>query len=114
MAPALHFLELGRVLVVCVSPALFLFIHNMYQLSDLAIKVILKEWHLQTYRPPSTDVREWIRSIELHCDLYGIPDVQWLQCANNFIYTELRKVLAGLGPLSWNQFKAVLIPIDGE
>jgi len=84
----------------------------MYQLSDLAIKAILKDWHLQTYCPPYTDVMEWIRSIESHCNLYGIPDVQWLQCANNFINTELRNALAKFGPLSWGQFKAVLVPID--
>lgn len=84
----------------------------MYQLSDLAIKAILKEWRLKTYCPPYTDVKEWIRSIESYCNLYGIPDVQWLQCADNFINNELRRALAMFGPLSWNQFKAVLIPID--
>jgi hypothetical protein len=114
MAPAQHFLEYvePRACRACVA-RLFLFLHNMsYRLSDLAIRAILKEWNLQTYLPPYTDVREWIRSIDLHCNLYGIPDAQWRQCADNFINAELRIVLTVLGSLDWNQFKAVLIPID--
>ena len=113
MTPALHSLELDRVFVVCLPLSFSLFLLDMpYQLPDLAIKAILRDWHLQTYRPPYTDVREWIRSIETHCSLYGIPDEQWLRCAESFINAELRIVLTVFEPLDWNRLKAILIPID--
>jgi len=92
----------------------------MYQLSDPAIKAILKEWRPKEYHPPHTDVQEWIFSIESLCNVYGIPDVQRLQCATGFIKKELsielRKVLAEargrFGPIRWDQFKAFLVAFD--
>lgn len=90
----------------------------MNQLSDLAIKAILKEWRPQIYRPPHSDVTEWIRSIESLCDLYEIPDSQRLRCAVAFIKrdiaTDLQRVLvdAGFVPLHWNLFRSFLIYFD--
>ena len=112
--------EFDRVLAMCVSPALSLFPHDMYQLTDPAIEAILKEWRPQKYYPPYTDVQEWIHSIESLCTMYGVPDAQQLQCAIRFIKeelgTELRKVLAdarvGFELLHWNQFKSFLVAFD--
>lgn len=92
--------------------------HYMSQLSDLAIKAILKEWRPQTYWPPHTDVTEWIRSIESLCNLYGIPDSQRLRCAVTFVKkdigADLQKVLedAGFVPLHWNLFRSFLVYFD--
>ena len=94
----------------------------MYQLSDLALEVILKEWHPQEYGPLQTDVREWIHSIESFCAMYGIPDVQRPRCALDFIKEELRhelvKVLAEararFGPVHWDRFKDFMVALDRE
>ena len=94
----------------------------MPQLSDLAIRAILNEWHPQEYDPPHTDVREWIRSIDSLCDTYGIPDVQRPQCATQFIRYDLRiglrEVLAEareqFGSVRWNQFKIFMVAFDSE
>ena len=133
------FVELDRVLAVCVSffcisiytPSQlpqtcfsyhFFSPHSMYQLTDSAIEVILADWHPQKYRPLCTDVQQWIDSIELLCDLYGIPDIQRLRCALRFVEEEistiLRKVLAEarerVGPVHWNQFRSFLVAFDGK
>jgi len=107
------------VLVVTVSLALLLFLRDMYQLSDPAIKAILRAWSPQEYYPPYTDVQEWTHSIESLCNEYGIPDIQRRQCAMGFIKeglsTELRKVLAEApGSTYWNQFKAFLVAFDSK
>ena len=94
----------------------------MYQLTDLALEAILKEFHPQEYDPPNTDVREWTRSIELLCDTYGIPDVQRPQCAANFVKgelgTELGTVLARArveyGSVHWDRFKIFMVEFDRE
>ena len=94
----------------------------MYQLSDLALEAILKEWHPEEYDPPHTDIREWIHSIESLCDTYGIPDVQRPQSALGSIKEELRtelvKVLAEarekFGPVHWDRFKAFMFAFDRE
>jgi len=121
MAPALHFSAWGRVPAMCVPPTLFLFLHDMYQLSDPAIKAILKEWHPKEYYPPYTDAGEWIDSIESLCNIYGIPNAQRLQCALGFtkkeLSTELRKALDEArewlgGPVNWTQFKSFLVVFD--
>ena len=106
-----------------VSPALSLFSYDMpYQLTDLTIEAILKDWHPQNYYPPYTDIHDWIHSIESLCELYGIPNVQRLECALRFIKeelsAELRNVLAGVqervGPVCWDQFKGFLVVFDRE
>ena len=105
-----------------VSPLLSSFFHDMHQLSDLALKAILKEWDPQEYDPPYTDVQEWIRSIDSLCDTYGIPDVQRPQCATDFIKNELRaelrKVLARaleqFGSVHWDQFKIFMVAFDSK
>jgi len=92
----------------------------MNQLSDPAIKAILKEWRPKEYYPPHTDVQDWIHSIESLCNVYGIPDVQRLQCAVGFIKEELsielRRVLVEarerFGLVDWTQFKAFLVAFD--
>lgn len=90
----------------------------MYQLSELAIKAILKEWHPREYRPPYTDVQQWIESIESLCNQYGIPDIQRLQCAVGFIKKGLRQALVDVaerfGIVHWNQFKGFLVIFDGK
>lgn len=94
----------------------------MYQLTDLALKVILKEFHPQEYDPPNTDVRKWIHSIETLCDTYGIPDVQRPQCAIGFIKDELRTELLNVledarrrfGPVQWDGFKRFIVVFDRE
>lgn len=94
----------------------------MHQLSALALEAILKEFHPQEYDPPHTDVREWIRSIELLCDTYGIPDTQRPQCATAFakgeLSTELGDALAraqvAFGPVHWDPFKNFMIEFDRE
>ena len=94
----------------------------MYQLSDLALEAILKEWHPQEYDPPNTDIRVWIHSIESLCDTYGIPDVQRPQSALGSVKSELRtelvKVLAEarekFGPVHWDRFKAFMFAFDRE
>ena len=73
-------------------------------------------WHPQNYYPLYTDIHDWIHSIELLCDLYGIPNVQRLECALRFVKeelsTELRSVLGEVrgcvGPVHWDQFKGFL------
>lgn len=90
----------------------------MYQLSEPAIKAILKAWHPQKYRPPFTDVEKWIDSIESLCNEYGIPDGQRLRCAVNFVKEGLRQALLEVGEkfgaVNWNQFKLLLVAFDGE
>ena len=94
----------------------------MPQLSDLALKTILEEWHPQQYDPPHTDITEWIRSIESLCDTYGIPDVQRPQCAAEFIKDELRAELlnvlrdarARFGSVHWDRFKNFMVAFDRE
>jgi len=94
----------------------------MQRLSDLALEAILEEFDTQEYDPPHTDVREWIRSIELLCDTYGIPDVQRPQCATAFVKdelsTELEDVLARaratFGPVRWDPFKNFMVEFDRE
>ena len=94
----------------------------MHRLSDLALEAILKEFNPQEYDPPHTDVREWVHSIELLCDTYGIPDVQRPQCATAFargeLNTELGKVLVEArtmyGPVHWGRFKNFMVAFDRE
>ena len=94
----------------------------MPQLSDLALKAILTEWHPQEYDPPHTDVRQWIRSIDSLCDTYGIPDVQRPQCATDFIKDALRPELRNVlveareqfGSVHWDRFKIFMVAFDGE
>jgi len=94
----------------------------MHQLSDIALEAILKEFHPQEYNPPHTDVREWLRSIELLCDTYGIPDVQRPHCATTFakgeLSTELGAMLAkareAFGPVHWDPFKNFMVAFDRE
>ena len=109
--------------VVRVPPTIFLSLYDMpYQLTDLAIEAILKDWHPQNYSPPYTDIHDWIHSIESLCELYGIPNVQRLECALRFIKeelsTELRNVLREarerFGPVYWDQFKNFLVIFDRE
>ena len=92
----------------------------MYQLPDPAIEAILKEWDLQEYDPPKTDIREWTRIIESLCDTYGIPDTQRPQCATRFIKKELRDELENVlrdargqfGPVRWPQFENFMVALD--
>lgn len=94
----------------------------MYQLPDLALEAILKEWHPQQYDPPHSDVREWVNSIESLCDTYGVPDVQRPQCATGFIKDELSAELlkllmearAKFGSVHWVQFKNFMVAFDSE
>ena len=96
------------------------FLRGMYQLSDLALEAILKEWHPQEYDPPHTDIREWIHSVEALCDTYGVPDLQRPQCATRFIKDELSAELmtvlmeaqAKFGPVRWDRFKAFMTAYD--
>lgn len=95
---------------------------STYFLTDLALKVIVKEFNPGVYDPPQTDVRKWIHSLETLCDTYGIPDVQRPQCATGFIKDELRtellKVLEDarrrFGPVQWDGFKRFMVVFDGE
>ena len=94
----------------------------MYRLTDLALNVILKEFHPQEYDPPHTNVRNWVHSIELLCDTFGIPDAQRPNCATSFIKEELRTELQNVledarrqfGPVQWDQFKSFIVVFDGE
>lgn len=96
--------------------------HNMYQLSDRTIEAILKEWHPTEYNPLSTNIDEWIRSMELLCNEYGIPDPQRARCAVKFTTNELRveleSVLEGArarsNPISWDRFMKFMIEFDRE
>lgn len=107
-------------LAVCVSGTLLLFIHDMHQLSDIALEAILKEWNPQEYDPPNTNIREWTHTIESLCDTYGIPDTQRPQCAARFIEgalrTEFEDVLrdsrARFGPIRWAQFTNFMVAFD--
>ena len=93
-----------------------------YRLTDLALNVILKEFHPQEYDPPHAGVREWVNSIESLCDIYGIPDVQRSQCAAGFIKDEFRTELLNMledarwkfGPVEWDQFKSFIVVFDRE
>ena len=91
----------------------------MYELSDLALKAILEEWHPQGYDPLRTDVREWICSIESLCEKYGIPDMQRQLCAVGFIKKEHSPDLVwvlggemGLRPVPWDKFKSLMVEYD--
>ena len=94
----------------------------MYRLTDIALEVILKEFHPQEYDPPYTDVQKWVHSIELLCDTFGIPDVQRPQCAAGFIKDELRTELHNVlenarrtfGPVQWDHFKSFMVVFDRE
>lgn len=94
----------------------------MYQLPDPAIEAILKEWDLQEYDPPNTDIWEWTRTIESLCDTYGIPDAQRPQCATRFTKKELRVELENVlkdprtrfGPVRWAQFANFMVALDRE
>jgi len=94
----------------------------MYQLNDLALNLILKEFHPQEYDPPRTDVQKWANSIESLCDIYGVPDIQRPECTVRFIRDELRagarKVLEDVrkdrGSMRWDQFRDFMIKFDGE
>jgi len=88
----------------------------MYQLPNMTLEVILKEWHPQEYNPPNTDIWEWTLAMESLCDTYGIPDTQRPQCAVNFIKgelrTELEKLLTDSGPIHWTQFTNFMVALD--
>ena len=92
----------------------------MYQLHDLALEAILKEWKPQEYDPPNTDIREWTHSLESLCDTYGIPDTQRPQCAVKFIKDGLQAKLedvlrdarAQFGPTHWAQFIDFMVAFD--
>lgn len=98
------------------------FLYDMYLLPDVSLKAILKDWHPQKYNPPCTDVEEWTHSIELLCDAYGIPDVQRSECATCFVKDRFATELLGVlsvaretyGPLRWDQFKSLMVVIDGK
>ena len=92
----------------------------MHRLSDLALEAILREFDSQDYDPLHTDVWEWIDSIELLCDTYGVPDVQRPQCATAFtkgdFRTDLENALAEarerFGPVHWVPFKNSMVAFD--
>jgi hypothetical protein len=94
----------------------------MYQLSDAAIEVILKEWHLEEYDPPNTNIQEWNLIAGTHCDTYGIPDTQRAQCAVRFMKSGLRaeledvlaKARARFGSVHWAQFTNFMVAFDRE
>jgi hypothetical protein len=94
----------------------------MYQLSDPAIEAILKDWNLQEYDPPDTDVQEWILIIGTQCDTYGIPDAQRAYCAVRFMKSGLRAELEGVlreararfGSVHWAQFTNFMVAFDRE
>lgn len=110
---------MGRVPVACVSSTLSLS-NDMYQLRDLALEAILREWDIQEYDPPNTDIREWMHATESLCDEYGIPDTQRPRCATKFIKDELRAGLenvlrearAQFGPIHWAQFNDFMVGFD--
>ena len=94
----------------------------MHQLSDLALEAILEAFDAQEYDPPHINVREWIHSIELLCDTYGIPDLQRPRCATAFAKDELRNELgnaladvrATFGSVHWDPFKNFMVSFDRE
>ena len=104
------------------SPPPTPFLRDMYQLPEIALEAILREWHPQKYDPLHTDIREWIHAMDSLCNVYGIPDTQRPQCAVRFINGELRtellKVLADararFGPVQWEQFKNFMVAFDRE
>ena len=105
---------------MCLSAQLPPLPPHMCQLPELTIKAILRDWKIkpQEYHPPYTDVEKWIDSIESLCNLYGIPDIQWLQCATVFIKEEIRQalveVLKKFEVVYWHQFKPLLVEFDGK
>ena len=94
----------------------------MQQLPDPVLEAIPREFHPPEYNPPQTDVQEWIRSIELLCDKYGIPDVQRPQCTTAFVKDGLRTELGDVltraretsRPVHWDAFKNIMVEFDRE
>ena len=73
--------------------------------------------------PYYADVQEWVHSIELLCDLYGIPNVQRLQCALHSTEEELSTELCDVsgevrervGPVFRDQFtEGFLVVFDRD
>ena len=120
LSSARHTFSTGLCACSYVSPTHLSLIHDMYLLSDLALKAILGEWDPQRYDPPKTNIREWIRAIESLSDTYGIPDTQRPQCAVKFIRaglraeleTVLKKARASFGPIHWDRFADFMIAFD--
>ena len=92
----------------------------MAHLPPATVTAILNSWNVQNY-DGSQDARQWLRTIEERCQIYGVPQTQMTEMAVRCTAGEANRVLGAMleahvneaGVWPWQDFRRQVIQTEG-